>query len=110
MIITVDIRYITSSKGARPMTDTKADYKFNPPAPSKVVTLAIEARDKMLAEARIEVLKEAARAVCWMCQENYTLFLSKWVYKHAVTGELNAIDCHANAIHQLLATAEQGQD
>jgi hypothetical protein len=36
------------------MTDPKVEYHFDPPAPSKVVTLAIEARDKMLAEARAE--------------------------------------------------------
>jgi hypothetical protein len=67
----VAIRYITSSKGARPMTDTKADYKFNPPAPSKVVTLAIEARDKMLAEARAEEREECCRDICWYCRKNW---------------------------------------
>jgi hypothetical protein len=60
--------------------------------------------EKEREQVRRDALLEATRQICWMCNENQTLVLAKgFVYKHAVTGELGLIDCHAHSLHQLLA-------
>jgi hypothetical protein len=87
------------------MSDTKEKYHFDPPAPSKVVTLAIEARDKMLAEARAEEREQCCKDVCTGCRSNQPLeFHSDYgIYQHKfnVTGRYD--DCKANAIRQRAA-------
>jgi hypothetical protein len=43
---------VTSSKGARPMSDPKVEYHFSPPAPATVVTMTGEAYDHAVAKAK----------------------------------------------------------
>jgi hypothetical protein len=56
--------------------------------------------DQAIAEARAAEREACCKDMCWMCATNETLFISHFVYKHAVKGELNALDCNANPIRQ----------
>jgi hypothetical protein len=92
--------------GDKPMSDPKVEYHFNPPAPSKVVTLAIEARDKMLAEARAEEREACCRDVCPRCEaEPHPIVYDKgtdfYYHLYLQTGE--RFGCYASAIRQRAA-------
>jgi hypothetical protein len=106
MIREVDIRYITSSKGAKPMTDTKADYKFTPPAPSKVVVMTPEAKELLLAEARAEEREQCCKDICSTCRFGI-LKVIKWringSYVHVDKDNHVVCSCNANAIRERAA-------
>ncbi len=81
------------------MSESKTEYEFKP-RPQAIVSMSVEERDKLVADARRVALLEAAKAVCEKCRLGKPVF-KQTTYNHIIRGNKIQV-CKANEIRRLM--------